>query len=341
MVRSGARIWPVRLCLIAGCAVLPLLAGMWYTLIVLLLLPVIRVMLDAMRERVTLGICVAGSCLCAALQLPGWLWPVPAVWGLGLLGASALRVLPGKATIRFGAGLTAVAGITALALAASRYGGQLVPVLAQKAVDLVDRHPNGTIMLLSAYQSGLARLEGDLVLVPAASIFDSVTIPADVRAQLLYSLRASLEMVFQVSLPQWLVGWMLLTALVPALVLEGCLRNDGWHSDLPALGRWYLPGKMAVGAMILLLMGYLPYVTESPSWGYLGAMCGTLGYWAWAIQGASSAVSLMTVKGVQPLARGVLIALGVIVMPLILFLFGCYDQFRDPRQLRGFRNETI
>ncbi|MCH5287971.1 MAG: hypothetical protein J1E43_11140 [Christensenellaceae bacterium] len=341
MVRGGAVIWPLRIGLTACCALLPWLAGPWYALVMLLALPILRALLDASHERLTAWLCVAGGCISAALLLPRWLWPAVAVWGLGLLTMSFLRVAPGKATIRSGAMLAAVTGISVLALSSLHFEGQMISALAQEAIDAIDRHPNSAAMLLSAYQAGLARLEGDLALVPALRLFNIVIMPQAVRMQLLYSLRFTIETVLQAYLPRWLVGWMLLTALVPALAVEGCLYGRGKHSDLPAPSRWYLPGRLAAGMMVMLLLSFLPYLTQSPALGYLGAMCGTLGYWAWAAQGASTLAYLLTGHGFRPLTCGLLIALGVTVLPLVLFLLGCYDQLCDPRLLRGSRSETI
>ena len=155
------------------------------------------------------------------------------------------------------------------------------------------------------------------------------------------SLRTTLEIMLGAYLPVWLVGWMLLVALVPALALEGCLKGRGLRSDLPPLECWYLPDRMAVGAAVMLVLSWLAVMTESPSLGYLGAMCGTLGYWAWAVQGASTLLSALIARQVSPVFRGLLIAAAVALAPLVLLLLGCYDQFRDPRHLRGSRNEMI
>lgn len=341
MVRSGAMIWPLRIGLMVCCAALPWLAGPWYALVMLLALPLLRALLDVSHERLTAWACVAGGCVSAALTLPRWLWPAVAVWGLGLMAISFLRVAPGKATIRSGAVLAAAAGATMLMLLVQRYGGQMIPGLAQEVIDFIDQHPSSVEMLLSAYQTGLARLEGDLALVPALRLFNVIIMPPDVRLQLLNSLRFTLETLLEAYLPRWLVGWMMLTALLPALAQEGCLYGRGKHSDLPPLWQWYLPRGLAGGMSVMLLLGFLPSLTQSPVLGYLGVMCGTLGYWAWAAQGASMLVSLLSARGFQPLGCGLIVALGVTVLPLALFLLGCYDQLFDPRLLRGRRNDTI
>lgn len=341
MVRGGAWNWPLRFVLVALCAVVPWFAGLGYALIVLLALPVLRALLDAANERLTTWLCVAGAYVAGGFLLPEWLWPAVSLWCAGLIAMSLLRVPAGSKTIRAGAVLAAGTGMLTVALASVHYGGQLIPGLAQGAVDLVDQHPNSTELLLNAYRSGLARLEGDQALVPALRFLGIIIMPADVRVQLLYSLRGTLEIMLKNYLPPWLVGWMLLTALVPALALEGCLKGRGLRSDLPPLERWYLPDRMAVGAAIMLVLSWLTYMTESPPLGYLGAMCGTLGYWAWAVQGASTLMSILTARQMRPVFRGLLIAAAVVLAPLALLLLGCYDQFRDPRHLRGSRNETI
>lgn len=341
MVRGGATMWPLRLGLTAGCVALPWVAGPWYTAVMLLLLPILRALLDGFQERPTTWVCVAGGCVAGGFLLPEWLWPAVVLWCAGLLAMSILRVRPGKATIVSGAALAAAEAVMLLALLYGRCEGRIIPGLAQMAVDWVEGRSNSAEMLLMAYQTGLARLEGDLTLAPALRLFGTVVMPSEMRLQLLYSLRGTLEILLRSALPEWLVGWMLLTALVPALALEGCLRGRGRRSDLPPLGQWYLPGRYAVGAALMLMMGLLPLLTRSPVWACLGSLCGTLGYWALATQGASVLVSILTERGVSPVTCGAIILLGMTALPLILFLLGGYDQLCDPRLLRGSRNEMI
>lgn len=341
MVRGGAGNWPLRLVLVALCAVVPWFAGLWYALAMLLALPVLRALLDAMHEHWTARACVAGAWVAGGFLLPEWLWPAVSLWCVALIAMSFLRVPAGPKTVLAGAVLAAGTGVIALAVAAAHYGGQLIPGLAQSAVDMVDQHPNSAELLLRAYRTGLARLEGDQALVPALQFLGFIIMPADVRLQLLYSLRTTLEITLEAYLPIWLVGWMLLVALVPAAVLESCLRGQGRHSDLPPIHRWYLSDRLAAGAAVMLMLSLVVYLTDSATLRYLGAMCGTLGYWAWAVQGASTLLSVMRARQMGPFLRVPLMALAVAVAPLVLLILGCYDQFRDPRHLRGSRNETI
>ena len=340
-VRGGARMWPLRLVLAVCCVLLPWLAGPWYAAVMLMALPVLRALLDGVQERLTTAVCVVGGCVSAALMLPGWLWPAVAVWAFGLMAMSAAGVRPGQATIRSGAMLAAAETVALAALLYGHYDGQVIPGLAERAVGWVDGHASGSEMLLMAYQTGLARLEGDLTLAPALRLFGSVVMPPEMRLQLLYSLRGTLETLLMSALPEWLVGWMLLVALLPALALEGSLYGQGRRSDLPPVSLWYLPGRYAVGTALMLMMGMLPLLTKSPVWACLGGLCGTLGYWLLAVQGASVLVSILSRRRVSAVACGALVALGVVALPLALFLLGGFDQVCDPRHLRGSRNETI
>lgn len=338
-MRDGALIWPLRIGLAACCAVVPWFAGPWCAVAVLLLLPVLRALLDAMRERWTARVCVLGGCLCAGLMLPRWLLPAILLWGLGLLAMSLWRVPCGSRTMRASALHGALTGVVLLGLAVWRTGGQLVPELAQALVDWVDHHPNSATMLLNAYQMGLARLEGEMALIPALRIFQAIVIPPAVRRELLYSLRASLETLLQMNLPRWMMGWLLLTALLPALAAEGYLRGRRRRSDLPPLSMWHIPDGWVAGVVVMLLMSFLPYLTASPVLCSLGELCSTLGYWAYAAQGASLLVSMLIARGMRPPLIGALVALGVTVLPLVLFFLGGYDQLSDPRHLRASRQD--
>ena len=340
-MRGSARKWPLRLGLTACCVLLPWLAGPWYAAVMLMALPVLRALLDGFQERPTAVICVAGGCVAGGFLLPEWLWPAVALWCTGLLAMSAVGVRPGKATIFSGAALAAAETVMLAALLYGHYAGQVIPGLAEVAVDWVDGHASGTEMLLMAYQTGLARLEGELALAPVLRLFGTVVMPPEMRVQLLYSLRGTLEVLLQSALPEWLVGWMLLAALLPALALEGCLYARGRRSDLPPASQWYLPGRLAVGAALMLMLGLLPLLSQSAVMSCLGGLCGTLGYWALAAQGASVLVSILSRRGVSPVACGALVVLGVVALPLVLFLLGGFDQLCDPRHLRGSRNETV
>ena len=334
-MRGGALIWPLRIVLIACCAAAPWFVGAGYAAAVLLALPILRALLDAMHEHIVACVCVLSGCLCAALLFPAWLRPAIALWGAGLMAMSVLRVRAGSRTMLAGLALAAATAVITLALALPQSGGQLVPWLAQAIVDRIDGHPNSATMLLNAYQAGLARLEGDMALIPALRIFGAIIIPPDTRLELLYSLRASIESLLTSLLPRGIVLWMLLTALLPAIVAEGVLRGAGRHSDLPPLERWYMPRRLTNAVVVMMMLGFLPYLTASAPLVSLGEMCYTLGYWACALQGASLMLFLMVGRGVRPLGRWLLVALGVLFLPLALFFLGGYDQFRDPRHLRG------
>lgn len=340
-MRGGVFNWPLRLGLIACCALVPWCVTPWYAAALLLALPLLRAPLDAMREHLLSRVCVLCACLCAALLLPAWLRPVIILWCAGLIAMSFTHIRPGSRTVLAGLALALSALVLLLALARSCSGGQLIPWLAEAIVDQIDRHPNSPALLLNAYQMGLARLEGDLALLPALRLGKAIIIPANVRLQMLYSLRASLEALLESLLPQGIICWLLTMALLPALAAEGILHLRGRHSDLPPVSRWYLPPRMATGATVMLLLGFLPYLSGASALVYLGGMCYALGYWACALQGAALAVFLMRGRGMKPPLCGLLVALGILALPLPLFFLGCFDQFRDPRQLRGPRDDEM
>lgn len=338
-MRGGVFNWPLRLGLIACCAVVPWCVTPWYTVALLMALPVLRAMLDAVHERPITWVCVASAYAAGGFLLPEWLWPAVALWGVGLMAMSIARVRAGSRTILAGLALAVATLVLALALALRRSGGPLVPWLAQAIVDGIDQHPKSASILLNAYQMGLARLEGRQAILPALQLGNAIIIPADTRLQMLYSLRTSIEALLTAYLPQGIVSWMLLTALLPALAAEGVLRLRGRHSDLPPLTRWYLSRELANGVLVMLLLGFLPYLTDAPALVSLGGMCYALGYWGCALQGASLAIFMMNGRGVKPLLCGLFIALIATALPLTLFFLGGFDQFRDPRHLRGPRDD--
>lgn len=338
-MRGGVFNWPLRLGLIALCAVVPLCVTPWYTLALLMALPILRAVLDAMHEHWLSRACVLGGCLCAALLLPAWLRPTIILWGAALIAMSVTHVRAGTRTVRASLVLAVAAVVITLVMLLPHSGGQPIPWLAETIVEQIDQHPNGSAILLNAYQLGLARLEGKQALLPALRLGNVISIAEETRLQMLYSLRTSLEALLRRLLPQGMVCWALLMALLPALAADGVLHLRGRRSDLPPLSRWYLPRELATGAVVLLLLGFLPYLTDAPIPAQFGEMCYALGYWACVLQGVALTVFLMKQRGVKPLLCGLLIVLVILTLPLALFFLGSFDQFRDPRQLRGPRDD--
>lgn len=339
-MRGDAMVWPLRIGLVALCAVVPWLAGPGYVIALLLALPVLRALLDGMREHWVARVCVLGGCAAAVPLVPPWLISAVVVWGLGLLAMSLLPVPPGRRTIRASAVHAVCTAVTALALASARWGGSLISGLAQTLIDRIDASPNSAITLLSAYRLGLARLEGDLALIPTLGFFNPAILP-DVRQQLLFSLRTSLETLLQAYIPRGVMTWMLLTALLPALAAECYLRSRNRRSDLPSPRLWHIPNRMTSGITLLLLLGLLPYVSGSPVLGLAGTMCNTLALGACAVQGASFLADFLARRSIRPLLCGLIVALITAMLPTALFFFGIYDQFLDPRHLRGSQDETV
>ena len=338
-MRGGVFNWPLRLGLIALCAVVPWCVTPWYTLALLMTLPVLRAALDAIHEHWLSRACFLSGCLCAALLLPAWLRPTIILWGAALMAMSVTHVRAGTRTILVSLALAVSALIVTLAVTLPRAGGQIIPWLAEAVVDQIDRHPNGSAILLNAYQLGLARLEGKQALLPALTLGNAVIIAGDTRLQMLYSLRTSLEALLKSLLPQGMVCWALLMALLPALTAEGVLHLRGRRSDLPPLSRWYLPRQMTTGVVVMMVLGFLPYLTDAPVPAQLGEMCYALGYWAIVLQGVSLTIFLMSGRGVKPPLCALIIVLVILALPLALFFLGGFDQVRDPRHLRGSRDD--
>ena len=339
-MRGGVFNWPLRIGLIACCAAVPWVLSPWYTVALLMALPILRAMLDTLHEHVLSRICVASAGIVGGLLLPEWLWPVVALWSACLIAMSFIHLRVGSRTILASLALALAALFMALGLTLPRSGGSFVPWAAQAIVDAIDRHPSSSALLLNAYQLGLARLEGQQALLPALRFGSFLIIPPDTRLQMLYSLRTSLEMLLTGLLPQAIICWLLAMTLLPALASEAILRLRGRSSDLPPLSRWHLPPEMATGAVVMMVLGFLPYLTNQPTLVGLGEMCYALGYWLFALQGAALMIARLLSRGMKPLLCGLLVLLVMAMLPLVLFFLGGFDQFRDPRHLRGPRDET-
>lgn len=350
---------PQRLTVLLAAAVLglvlPHMLGAGYVLLLLLALPVIAAVtaqysllsqerFDAWR----LGgyALVAGLALMTlpvlpdSLTLPAWLLPPLMIW----LGAAAVQLtmperLRGIRRAVYWACVCAAMAIAALAMAGLRYDGRIIPGLAESVTARI--RSAGVFekpkLLTMLYSSGLARLDDKsaAMLKAGVSVGGMLGFSPQLQEELLLSFGTTMRVLLPSLLPKALIYHGLLTVTLTTLAGEYVLRAAGRPGDLPRFSAWYMPTGFGRGMMAMVTMGLLPMLTDNAAAGMLGSLCNTLGYWAFAIQGAALMRSLMISAG-RSRGMGIFMTvLGVLFAPMVLVLLGLFDQFRDPRALRG------
>ncbi len=187
-------------------------------------------------------------------------------------------------------------------------------------------------LLINLYASGLLPLEASLKEI--AMMHLGYLMP-NVMEQLMLALRGLLERLLPSLLPQVMVWYAGVTAIVCAAARDAIrAKRVGWR-EMPRFEKWYLPRGWGLPAALLWLGGLAPYVTGGIGGVCFGAMCtaafsliftiqGLCLVWWWTRDRAMSAAASV----------GCMVALGVLAS-FALTLLGLIDQSADPRHLRS------
>lgn len=333
--------WAIRLGAVAAAAVLPWLSGLGGLIVpaVLLALPAAVECIRPTSERYAgLAAIVALGASCA-FALPGMIGIVMAVWCA--LGAVMLFVGGGSA-IRRGmtwAALTALLGCGVVAWLQHTSGGDMFEALAQSAVDWVSAQKDPNRVLVQAYQAGYASMGDDVQTIPMLQLFGSVLLTPEMQRELLFSLRTTLRLMLQQTLPGLMVLWMLVTGVTAAWLPDVIRRKRGRIPELPAFGDWRLSRESSQG-MLLLLLGYLvQLMSGTPVWQYWGAMCTAAYQYIYMLAGLCAMEGVAKMFGLGKVPRRVIMIALALTAPFVVFLFGLLDQMMDFRHPRGLTDD--
>lgn len=323
------------LLLIASCVCLPVvlaLTGAGGAIAALLMLPLAAQCLRATRRRLLPTVMIAAVAVPALMQLPAWSMPPVAVW----CGAAILLMWAAPTDVfRRGIAWAAVCAaglIAALAVVDRQMAGSLPEGLAAAACDWISRQADAPRLLLRAFQSGLARLDGNQALVPALNFGGSIVMLPETQAALLMSLRTSLRLLLEARLGGWLGTWLTVTpvlcAVVPELIRPHALR------ELPPLEEWFLPKGWgaAIGA---LAAGYTAsWLGAEGVWLYMGQVTAAVFAMIYGIQGFCSLYAGGREMDAGPWLQALRLGAYLLLFPFIYVIVGVIDQVSDPRGLR-------
>lgn len=322
--------WVLRGGSIVLAAGIPLLAGTPGALVLLLILPVAVECCRAAGEKPACGAAIAalcaGCCAISALVLPALAW-CGAGLGMCLLGGEH----PQSRGLAW-AGLCMAMLCGLLIWMNVHYGGQVIPGLAEDAAAWVNAQDNAGDMLLRCYQLGLSRLEDDMQ--PVVNLLGMLVMTQQVRLELVYSLRTSLETLLASLLPQVIVAWVLATAVLTASLPDVVRRRQGKRGKLSPFGTWRLSSSQRHGLNLLALGYFLPLLTGSDVLSLVGGLCAAVFQYGYMLLGLAVMEGITKQYGTSRLLRRLWMAACLVLAPVILVILGIADEVLDLRKLR-------
>lgn len=328
--------WLLRAVCVAAYAALPPL-GRLQASVLLLLLPLVNSVMRALRER------YAATAITVFMAFGAWrVFPPDVAPGLLVwcAGCGAMLWLDMGDAWRQGLawlGICAVSMMLTLALLSMRYDGPLAEGLARTGVEWLNARDDAPMLLIRAYQNGLAHLTAKLARVPAMQFGDTVVMTAETRNELAASLRTTLSLALTGASAQLIGGWLTLTPILCAGVPDMIRRKTGGLCDLPELRAWHLPRGVGLAAGLLGVGVLVRVACGATAIGLMGSLCGGAFAVIYGVQGAAS----MLAQGDEGYSMWRLVWMGalLILCPEVYVLIGAFDQIADPRGLRRAPDE--
>lgn len=315
--------------LLAACA--PLLAGLPGILALLLLMPVAVECCRATGEHPTCMAVLGVFCAVSCWMQPGIAVPVLAWCATGM----AMCLVHRGSARRRGACwaalcLAMLCGL--LAWASLRHPGDLFSWLAERIVAWVEAQEGSDMLLLQCYQMGYSRLEeGNQLLV---GVLGNLGITPQVRQELLYSLRTTLEQQLPSVMPQAMVAWVLLTAVLTAALPDAIGRKRGQKGQLSPFGEWRLDVPLR-RCLNLMALGYLlELLGTSAAVVTMGNLCAAVFRYGYILLGLAVLEGITKKAGTARALRILWMAVLLLLAPVLLVILGIADWYLDPRRLR-------
>lgn len=329
--------------LLLGCVLLVIVgAALSAKAALLLLLLAVPALAEVMREagrRWPLSLCLA------AVGGAGWLLFsrdaafIATAWCA--LAVAMIWVPTEKAVTRgvVWSAMTAAVICVALLVMNLHYHGMICDGLASGITQWIAEREDAAAILLRAYQSGLAGLEGNLAMLPAVRLFGNIVMPDQVRSELLKGLHTTLTLLLEYWLPSAIVNGIGLTGLLCAMLPDVYRARRGKPRRLPPFGAWRLPQQMTGLTLLLLLGSLLRYFTGSMVTARVSVMCGAAFQDIYMILGMCTASELMKWRGTGRGTRRLILAVGAIMAPFVLVVIGMADQAVDLRKMSRSMNK--
>ena len=217
-----------------------------------------------------------------------------------------------------------------IALLSVRLGWPLIPGLAQAFVDWVNTSPQRNTILLNTYSMGLSRLDAQSGLNSLAFVL----MPDQIRLQLLYSLRVSVEELLPSGLCEGLVYHTALTVILCTALPDWRRRRSGEAGVFPPMEQWYIPRGLGLAVSLLGLGWLVAYMSSGGVGLYMGLLCAAVFKAAYLLQGVCLLMWLEKRIGIRSVMRNIWAVVLSLLAPVIPIIMGIVDQRRDARHLR-------
>lgn len=325
--------WVLRGGCVALAAGVPLLTGLPGALVWMAVLPVAVECCRVMDERLTCAASIAAALLgCACALSSAVMVLLASLWCLVGLGMCLWRE---NDTWRRGlawAGVCAMMICVGLAWANIHGEGTVFSQLAERLVAWVDTRDDAAEILLRCYQMGFSRLEEDMQ--PVVNLLGLLFMTQQVRLELLYSLRTTLEALLISLLPRALVAWVLLTAVLTAGLPDVLRRKRGLQGQLAPFAAWHLTDGQRFWLDGLALGYILSLVASTAEAALVGELCAAVFHYVYMLLGLATMEGITKRYGTARPLRRLWMAACLVLAPVVLVILGIADGALDLRKLR-------
>lgn len=322
--------WLLRCGFLLAALVLPVLMPP-AALIMWLLMPVVVECSRELEERYFCGAAIAVLVGVCCLTMSENVYAMAFLWGGCGIGMLMWREQNALKRSMVWTGLSAGVLCLILAWLGSVYPQGIFPGVAEELAAWIDSRPDAGDILLQCYQMGLSRLEDDLQ--PVVNFLGKLVMTREVRNQLLYSLRYTLEVSLETLVPQLIAGWLLLTLVLTTALPDVIRRRRGKRGVLPAFADWRMTDWTRRHLNFMAIIYLLTIFVESPVAAMVGNMCAAVFQYAYLIFGLAVMEGMTKQYGTVRFVRRLWMAGCILFAPFILVILGMADRMFDLRRL--------
>ena len=316
--------------------------GMLPHTLVMFLLPVMMAVCaytSGVVPTILTGCVAIGGCFLAGA---GVLWIIAVPWSALNCLAALLPLKDPKRRVWLWAGVIVIMWTVYVLLLQSLLGGDLVTGMARELQNQLSQSPMCDSVLISAYNSGMARTKDPMTLSSMyVSSMLSLALPEATRTELLNSLRVSIEEMMPAALCEGFIGHVLIVTVLCTLLPDSLRRKNGEKGVYPKFTEWHMPSGIGLAVGALALGFVICLMTESDLWMKIGLLSSSVFSVAYGLQGVSFQLWLEDKMGMGKIFRVIWVVGILLLAPFIMVILGLIDQRRDARNLRKDKEVTI